>query len=53
MKKFEYKIAKQTTAITISMLNEIGGEGWEVVSILIVTDNVTVVFFKREIEEDN
>lgn len=47
MKKFEYRIEKY---LSVDKLNELGDEGWELVSVLSNPNNL-IAFLKREMTE--
>lgn len=50
MKQWEYKV--RWDPYVIPDLTELGGNGWELVSVLIV-DNKLRYYFKRELQPDN
>ncbi len=54
MKKFQYMIIKQDEGIreTETLLDQVGMEGWELVSVSHVNDNnYPILYFKREIQQ--
>ena len=56
MRTFQYKIEQHTGVLDESRLNNLGAEGWELVSVLVTkpsqdSTNVFRYFFKREREE--